>query len=211
MASKAKSDVKVLKGQDGARFLLIRSLHNDPSYVLSRSKAENKVFDYVKRVRSFAVTNAPHSTCFSSLSLLDKPSIRRRRHLRQPERCRPQNSNAEDPPRARRKGRGHAENLRYCFFFSLFPIYMRIYAHILSGKATFFVTNQGNVDALPEQKVKDLAEETEALNERNKALAAEIKTVLAGTFACAPLAYARRRRNGAHIYTVLLNRVGGMF
>ena len=43
----------------------------------------------------------------------DKPPIRRRGHLFQSQRRRPQNSHAEDPPRARRKGRGHAENLRY--------------------------------------------------------------------------------------------------
>ncbi|KAI9511924.1 TBPIP-domain-containing protein [Russula earlei] len=47
------------------------------------------------------------------------------------------------------------------------------------GKATFFVSNQGHLDALPESKIKALAEETEALSERNKALAAEIKTASA--------------------------------
>jgi hypothetical protein len=41
--------------------------------------------------------------------------------------------------------------------------------------------NQGNLDALPEHKFKDLADETEALNERNKALAAELKVASAGT------------------------------
>jgi len=50
-----------------------------------------------------------------------------------------------------------------------------------SGKATFFVSNQGNLDALSEDKVKALAEETEALTERNKALVAEIKAASAGT------------------------------
>jgi hypothetical protein len=52
MASKVKSDVKVLKGQDGARLFLALLTNNDPSYILSRTKAENKVLDYVKRVRS---------------------------------------------------------------------------------------------------------------------------------------------------------------
>jgi 26S proteasome regulatory subunit (ATPase 3-interacting protein) len=66
-------------------------------------------------------------------------------------------------------------------FLILSPIYVYIYAHMWSGKATFFVANQGNLDALPEQKVKNLADETEALNERNKALAAEIKAASAGT------------------------------
>lgn len=54
------------------------------------------------------------------------------------------------------------------------------------GKATLFVANQGNLDALPEQKFKDLAGETEALNERNKALAAELKAASAGMFTRAP-------------------------
>ena len=52
MASKAKSDVKVLKGQDGARICSVLLPNDDPSYILSRTKAENKVLDYVKRVRS---------------------------------------------------------------------------------------------------------------------------------------------------------------
>ncbi|KAH9970616.1 TBPIP-domain-containing protein [Lactifluus volemus] len=47
------------------------------------------------------------------------------------------------------------------------------------GKATFFVANQNSVDALPEHKVKALAEETEALTESNKALTAEVKAASA--------------------------------
>jgi len=43
------------------------------------------------------------------------------------------------------------------------------------------VSNQENIDALPEHKVKELADETEALNERHKVLAAEIKAASAGT------------------------------
>jgi len=50
---------------------------------------------------------------------------------------------------------------------------------ILSGKATLFVSNQDNLDALPEHKVKALAGETETLAERNKALAAEVKAASA--------------------------------
>ena len=52
MTSKAKSDVKALKGQDGTHFTLV---YNGRSYVPSRPKAENKVLDYIKRVRSSAV------------------------------------------------------------------------------------------------------------------------------------------------------------
>jgi hypothetical protein len=52
MTSKAKSDVKVLKGQDGARLSSVLLTNDDPSYILSRVKAENKVLDYVKRVSS---------------------------------------------------------------------------------------------------------------------------------------------------------------
>jgi len=55
---------------------------------------------------------------------------------------------------------------------------------ILSGKATFFVSNQDNLDALPEHKVKALAEETETLAGRNKALAVEVKATSAGV--CVP-------------------------
>jgi hypothetical protein len=49
MTSKAKSDVKALKGQDGARFFLVYDIR---SYMPLRPKAENKVLDYIKRVRS---------------------------------------------------------------------------------------------------------------------------------------------------------------
>jgi hypothetical protein len=51
---------------------------------------------------------------------------------------------------------------------------------LLSGKTTFFVANQDNIDALPDHKVKALAEDTEALVERNKALTAEVKAASAG-------------------------------
>jgi hypothetical protein len=49
MTSKAKSDVKALKGQDGARFFLVYDIR---SYMPLRPKAENKILDYIKRVRS---------------------------------------------------------------------------------------------------------------------------------------------------------------
>ena len=56
MASKAKADVKVLKGQDGASYNPSLCHH---SYPLA-SEAENKVLDYIKRVRK----------SYSSFSLL---------------------------------------------------------------------------------------------------------------------------------------------
>ncbi len=49
-----------------------------------------------------------------------------------------------------------------------------------SGKATLFVANQNSVDALPENAINALADETDALVESNKALAAEIKAASAG-------------------------------
>jgi hypothetical protein len=48
-------------------------------------------------------------------------------------------------------------------------------------KSHIFVANRGNLNALLEHKVKEFADETEALNERNKALAREIKASSAGT------------------------------
>lgn len=80
----------------------------------------------------------------------------------------------------------------------------------LPGKATLFVANQGNLDALSDHKVKALAKETETLAERNKALAAEIKAASAG--ACV-LSHLRRRgmhRKGyiAHIYHMLTTENG---
>jgi hypothetical protein len=84
-----------------------------------------------------------------------------------------------------------------------------------SGKATFFVANQGNLDALPERRVKDLADETEALNERNKALAAEIKAASTGTICVRAFCsrYCRRWKNGAQRASIymLLTICGGTF
>ncbi|KAI0280945.1 TBPIP-domain-containing protein [Russula aff. rugulosa BPL654] len=115
MSSKAKSDVKVLKGQD----------------------AENKVLDYVKRI------NRPYGAVDISANL--KGAV-------------PKTATQKILLALAEKG----------------DLTQKTY-----GKATFFVANQGNLDALPEQKFKDLANETEALNERNKALVAEIKAASA--------------------------------
>ncbi|KAH9992228.1 TBPIP-domain-containing protein [Russula compacta] len=115
MTSKAKSDVKVLKGQD----------------------AENKVLDYIKRI------NRPYGAVDISANL--KGAV---------------------PKPATQKillalaDKGQVTQKTY-------------------GKATLFVTNQNNLEALPEHEVKALAETTEALSERNKALAAEVKAASA--------------------------------
>ena len=68
---------------------------------------------------------------------------------------------------------------------------------IRSGKATFFVANQDTLDALPEQKIKALAEETEALTERNKTLGAEIKAASAGACVVSFFPCSKRRRGAA--------------
>jgi len=59
-----------------------------------------------------------------------------------------------------------------------------------------FVSRQDNLDALPEHKVKALAEETETLAERNKALAAEVKAASAGVCLCLALALFEATRGG---------------
>jgi hypothetical protein len=110
------------------RTVRVSSQSHHPPYMFFLSKAENKVLDYIKRVRRYQ-SNARSSP---SSPVLDKPSIWRRRHLCQPERCRPKNSHAEGTPCAGRKGRGHAENIRYSFLsrvsrYSLIYICMRIY------------------------------------------------------------------------------------
>ena len=133
MASKAKSDVKVLKGQDGAHLYQVLLVNNDPPYMLSCRKAENKVLDYIKRVLS----NTCHSTFSSSSPLLDKPPIRCRRHLRQSEGRRPQNSHAKDPYCARRKGRAHAENIRYSFLSRVSHHFPYICANVIRKSHIF--------------------------------------------------------------------------
>ena len=185
-------------------FRLVRSPHSIRSYTHLRRK---------RRIRSSIISSAfvvggqmlliPHFPHPHHPS--DKPPIRRRRHLCQSQRRRPKNSYAEDPPRARRKGRGHAENLRYSTrhpFSHFSSFFFPLYAQILLGKATLFVANQGNFDALPEQKFKDLAGEIEALNERNKELAAEVKATSAGMSAhTSALSCTRHQRRGAEANT----------
>ncbi len=75
---------------------------------------------------------------------------------------------------------------------------------IRSGKATFFVANQDTLDALPEQKIKALAEETEALTERNKTLGAEIKAASAG--ACVISSFPCSKRRGGRGNAYILSR-----
>jgi hypothetical protein len=86
-------------------------------------------------------------------------------------------------------------------YLPFFPSHLFSLAYtrkILSGKATFFVSNQDNLDALPEHKVKGLEEETETLAEHNKAQAAEVKAASAGMCAL-PLPCSKQR--GARLFT----------
>jgi hypothetical protein len=121
------------------------------------------------------------------MSSIDQSPIWCSRHLRQPQRCRSQDGCAKDPSSARRKRRSHTENVWcvHCLRTLIVPLSVlirRICARIQSGKATFFVANQNSADALPEHKVKALAEETEALTEGNRALTAEVKAASAGVY-----------------------------
>ncbi|KAH9957120.1 TBPIP-domain-containing protein [Russula dissimulans] len=115
MSSKARSDVKVLKGQD----------------------AENKVLEYIKRI------NRPYGAVDISANL----------------------KGAVPKPATQKILLALAEKGE---------VTQKTYS-----KATFFVANQDNLDALSEDKVKALARETEALTEHNKALVAEIKAASA--------------------------------
>ncbi|KAI0289740.1 TBPIP-domain-containing protein [Russula brevipes] len=115
MSSKAKSDVKVLKGQD----------------------AENRVLDYIKRI------NRPYGAVDISANL--KGAV-------------PKTATQKILLALSEKG----------------ELTQKTY-----GKNTFFVANQGNLDALPDHKITALVEEAEALVERNKALGAQVKAASA--------------------------------
>ena len=52
--------------------------------------------------------------------------------------------------------------------------------HASLGKTTFFVINQANMEDVPAEKLKTLEDEHKAIEEGNKALAAELKTVTTG-------------------------------
>ncbi|KAI0260423.1 TBPIP-domain-containing protein [Gloeopeniophorella convolvens] len=115
MSSKAKSDVKVLKGQE----------------------AEDKVYDYIKRM------NRPYGAVDVSANL--KGAV-------------PKATTQKILLALAEKG----------------AITQKIY-----GKTTFFVAKQNNLDTLPDDKIKALTAEVEALNETNKTIAAEVKTASA--------------------------------
>ena len=50
----------------------------------------------------------------------------------------------------------------------------------LTGKTTFFVANQDSIDAVPSDKLAALEADCGALEDANKALAAQLKTLSAG-------------------------------
>jgi 26S proteasome regulatory subunit (ATPase 3-interacting protein) len=54
----------------------------------------------------------------------------------------------------------------------------------LSGKTTFFVANQANIETLPTEKITALEIEHKSLEENNKLLASEVKTLSAGAVDC---------------------------
>ena len=49
----------------------------------------------------------------------------------------------------------------------------------MTGKTTFFVINQANMEDVPADKLKTLEDEHKAIQEGNKAITAELKAVTA--------------------------------
>ena len=47
----------------------------------------------------------------------------------------------------------------------------------MAGKTTFFVANQANLEDVPDEKLKQLQEERKSVDEYNKLLAANIKSL----------------------------------
>jgi 26S proteasome regulatory subunit (ATPase 3-interacting protein) len=61
-----------------------------------------------------------------------------------------------------------------------FPTYPAAYIHIFLGKSTFFVYNQSKIENLPAEKLGILEAQLKEVEEENKLLAAEAKTLSAG-------------------------------
>ncbi|THH17913.1 hypothetical protein EW146_g3001 [Bondarzewia mesenterica] len=117
MASKAKSDVKVLKGQE----------------------AEERVLEYIKRM------NRPFGAVDVSANL--KGAV-------------PKTATQKILLALADKGQ----------------VTQKLY-----GKTTFFVANQNNIDTMPSEKLAALELESKTVEEDNKALVAEVRTLSAGT------------------------------
>lgn len=98
------------------------------------------------------------------------------------------------------------------FSFALMTLvgYMLYACDCMLGKTTFFVANQANLDAMPAEKLKALEDEHKAIEEANKALAAEVKAANAGE---APTGRCSRRipavANGAYMCTYRARKAQG--
>ena len=55
-----------------------------------------------------------------------------------------------------------------------------------TGKTTFFVANQANLEDMPSEKLAALEAEVKRIGEENKSLGAEVKSIGAGTVQLAP-------------------------
>ena len=65
---------------------------------------------------------------------------------------------------------------------SAFPArgYPTAYIHLFLGKSTFFVYNQSNIENLPAEKLAMTEVQLKDVEEENKLLTAEVKSLLAG-------------------------------
>lgn len=65
-------------------------------------------------------------------------------------------------------------------FFSFRP-YRNLYILFGTGKTSFFVANQANIEALPAERFAALEEECKAVDEENKLIGAEVKILSSGS------------------------------
>lgn len=68
-----------------------------------------------------------------------------------------------------------------CVFPAFIPIYASIHI-LISGKTTFFVANQANIDSMLPDKVAELEAEYKSIEDENKMLAAELRSYSSGDF-----------------------------
>ena len=65
-------------------------------------------------------------------------------------------------------------------------------AWVLSGKTTFFVANQANLEDVPAKKLAELETEYKKIDEANKLLSTEVKGLNSGASKCIICAYTQR-------------------
>jgi hypothetical protein len=166
---KAETKVATLKGQEGNRFFQ-ETIFSRLTALISRGRG----LPVLKRVSR----SGDHPGKFTpSVDSTDEPPFWCCGCFFEPERSRSEDGDPEDSPDPRREGRSNTKDIR-----SVLPRPTdthRIYPP-LPGKSTFFVYNQSKIENLPAEKLATLEAQLKDVEEENKLLTVEVKSLSAG-------------------------------